>query len=316
MNTAWARAQLAGLSIGCLALLGPAVSATPLEWPAYAVRIVSMHPLGSIEDPISRPLALRLKNASKFQVALQHHLLDAQPSGPEVIAASTPNGQTLGVLGEGVPRQELRPLTLLATSPLVLAAHPAQSYQGLQDVIRDARQRPGQVLIGSPGPQSSGHLAIEEFNASQGISLTAIAYKSSGPLIADLVSGRMALGVMPLSVALPHAKAGRIRVIGISSKDRDPRLPEARPFAAQGLERYELYSWWGAFTSQKVAQETAAAMSTRLVSLGKDTKFLESMRAIGIDWAGQDGASLEGAMHRDAARWAAALQENDPKKEK
>ena len=315
MNTALARGQRFALSLLCLALASPALSLAAADWPGFAVRIVSMHPLGSIDDPVSRPLVQELKNVSKFQVALQHHLLDAQPSGPQVLASSVPNGQTVGVLAESVPRADLRPLALLAKTPLVLAVHPSQPHQGFQDVIRAARQRPGQVLIGSPGPQSAGQLAIEEFNASQGVALTAIAYKSSALLIADLVAGRMDIGMLPLSAALPHAKAGRIRVIGISSKERDTRLPDARPLSSQGLDRYELHSWWGAFAAQKVSQDTAGAMSMRLASLGKDSKFIESMRAIGIDWDAQDSAALQQLIAGDAARWAAAKRQDNSKKE-
>jgi tripartite-type tricarboxylate transporter receptor subunit TctC len=310
MNTAWARVQLAVVGFLCLALAGPALSSSNFDWPAYAVRIVSMHPPGSIDDPISRPLALELKNVSKFQVALQHHLLDASPSGPEVVAASTPNGQTVGVLGETAPTASLQPLALLASSPLVVATHPSESYQGFQDVIRAAKRKPGQVLIGSPGPQSAGQLAIEEFNALEGVALTAIAYKSSGPLIADLVSGRMALGVVSLSAALPHAKAGRIRVIGISSKGRDARLPDARPLAAQGLESYELQSWWGAFGAQKISEDTASQITLRLLSLARDEKFSESMRARGVDLIAQDSASLGRTIHGDATRWAAVKKQS------
>lgn len=314
MNTAWARVQLAVAGFLCLALAGPASSSTNIDWPGYAVRIVSMYPPGSIDDPVSRPLALELKNASKFQVALQHHLLDAAPSGPEVIASSAPNGQTVGVLGEAAPAAGLQPLALLASSPLVVATHPAESYQGFQDVIRAAKRRPGKVLIGSPGPQSAGQLAIEEFNALEGVALTAITYKSSGPLIADLVSGRMALGVVPLSVALPHAKAGRIRVIGISSKARDARLPNARPLAAQGLESYELQSWWGAFGAQKIAEDTASQITRRLLSLANDEKFAESMRTRGVDLIARDNASLGQTMNSDSSRWAAVKKQNGSEK--
>jgi tripartite-type tricarboxylate transporter receptor subunit TctC len=314
MNTAWARVQLAGIGFLCLALAAPVWSSSSLEWPGYAVRIVSMHPPGSVDDPVSRPLALELKNFSKFQVALQHHLLDASPSGPEVIASSNPNGQTVGVLGETAAAQGLRPLALLAMSPLVVATHPSESFQGFQDVIRAAKRAPGQVLIGSPGPQSAGQLAIEEFNALQGVALTAITYKASGPLIADLVSGRMALGVMSLSVALPHAKAGRIRVIGISSKERDARLPDVRPLAAQGLEGFELHSWWGAFGAQKISEDTANQITHRLRGIARDKKLAESMRARGIDLVGQDSASLERVVNGDASRWAALKQQSGPDK--
>ncbi len=314
MNTAWAKCRRLALSVLCFVLASPAWSLAATDWPGFAVRIVSMHPLGSIDDPVSRALVQELKSVSKFQVALQHHLLDAQPSGPEVLAGSVPNGQTIGVLAESVPRSDLRPLSLLAKTPLVLAVHPSQSFQGFQDVIRAARQRPGQVLVGSPGPQSSGQLAIEQFNASQGVALTAIAYKSSAPLIADLVAGRMGIGMLPLSAALPHAKAGRIRVIGISSKERDVRLPDARPLSSQGLDQYELHSWWGAFAAQKVSQDTANAMSVRLASLGKNSKFTESMRAIGIDWIAQDSAALEQLIASDATRWASARRQDDAKK--
>lgn len=310
MNTAWARGELAGLSFICLCLAAPAWGSTAPDWPAFAVRIVSMHPPGSINDPISRPLALELKTLSSSQVALQHHLLDASPSGPEMLAASAPSGQTLGVLDEAVPADRLQPIALLAQSPLVLAAHPDQPYQGFQDVIRAARKRPGQVLVGSPGPRSSGQLAIEEFNALQGVSLTAIAYKSSGPLIADLVSGRMALGVLPLSAALAHAKAGRIRVIGISSKAPDARLPDARPLSSQGLEGYEIHTWWGAFGAEKISQEMAGQISARLVSLNSNKTFIESMQSKGIDVVAQKGHALAMRVAADTARWAALQNKN------
>jgi tripartite-type tricarboxylate transporter receptor subunit TctC len=288
----------------------PVLSATPKDWPHYAVRIVSMQPPGSVDDPISRPLAEALKKSSAFQVALQHHLLDSEPSGPAVIASSVPNGQTVGILGNDIEASALRPIALLASSPLVLAAHPAEPYRSFNDVIQAARRTPGRVLVGSPGPRSSGHLAIEEFNALKNVTLTAIAYKASGPLLADIISGRMALGLVPLSAALPHVNAGRIRVLGIGSKARDARLPEARPLSDQGLEGFELKSWWGAFGAEKISEEIATQISVRLVGLGQDTAFIESMRTRGVDVIAQDSRALERAVAADAARWAALTTKN------
>ncbi len=311
---AWSR----GAAIGTLGfmLCTSGWSATADSWPRYAVRIVSMQPPGSVDDPISRPLAEALKQSSAFQVALQHHPLDSEPSGPAVIASSVPNGQTVGILGNDIEASALRPIALLASSPLVLAAHPAEPYRGFQDVIRAARQRPSQVLIGSPGPQSSGHLAIKDFNTLQNVALTAIAYKSSGPLLADLISGRMALGVVPLSAALSHAKAGRIRVLGISSAVRDARLPEARPLSEQGLDGFELKIWWGAFGAQKISDETAEQISARLLNIGRQAEFIESMRSRGVDVIAQDRGSLERNIAADAHRWAARQTNNTSTQER
>ena len=306
MKMTWpvTRCFLAGML--CFTLGSPARSSADSQWPQYAVRIVSMHSLGSIDDPIARPLAEELKKSSRFQVALQHHLLDAKPSGPEVVAGSVPNGQTIGVLGEGNVNQGLRHLSLLARTPLVLVAHSSSGFSNFRDIVRAARQRPGQVLIGSPGPESSGHLAIEEFNTSQGIELTAIAYKSSGPLISDLVSGRMALGVVPLSAALAHIKAGRLRALGISSREPDTRLPDIKTLSSQGLENYELYSWWGAFSASTISDDIAAQIESRFSSLANKPEFVESMRSKGIDFLAQDGLSLIRAIESSTTRRSTA----------
>jgi tripartite-type tricarboxylate transporter receptor subunit TctC len=310
MNVFGAWSRRAAIGAFGLMLCATGWTSAADSWPRYAVRIVSMYPVGSIDDPVSRPLAEALKNSSRFQVALQHHLLDSQPSGPEIIGGSVPNGQTVGILGNEVEASALKPIALLASSPLVLAAHPAESYRNFQDVVRAARQRPGQVLVGSPGPRSSGHLAIEEFNALQNVALTGMAYKASGPLLADIISGRMALGVVPLSAALSHAKAGRIRVLGISTEVRDTRLPEARPLSEQGLEGFELKSWWGAFGAEKISDETAGQISARLLNVGHDAKFIESMRTRGVDVIARDAGSLERAIAADADRWAARQTKN------
>lgn len=308
MNIAgvWGRSVAVGSL--CLTLASPSWSAADAGWPNFAVRIISVHAQGSIDDPIARPVALALKNASTFQVALQHHPHNGQPGGIQVLATSTPNGQTVGVLGNALAAQNLLPLAFLAQTPLVLAAHPSSDYRSFQDVVREAKRQPERVLIGSPGPRTSGHLAIEEFNALQNIRLIGIAYQSSSPLIADLISGRMTLGVVPLSAALTHVKAGRLRVLGISSKERDTRLPNARTLSEQGLENFELHSWWGAFGAQGIAQDMANKISVRLVSLGQDAELKKALHAQGIDLQIQDRATLERTLQADAMRWATLKQ--------
>jgi tripartite-type tricarboxylate transporter receptor subunit TctC len=298
-----------------LAYAASAPAAAENSWPGFAVRLVSMHAQSSIDDPLSRPLAEALKKSSSFQVALQHHLLDAAPSGPELIANSAPNGQTVGVIGNETELQGMRPIALLASSPLVVVTHPGSPYRGVQDVIRAAQRRPGQVLVGSPGPRSPGHLAIEELKSSQSLALVAMAYKGNGPLIVDIVSGRMALGVMPLYAALPHVNAGRIRVIGISSLERDARLPEVRTLADQGLEKFELHSWWGAFAAQKTPEAIANQITTRFIRLGQDRDLAQSMRNRGVDLIAQDNRSLEQAIASDSARWSALQREASLKQE-
>ncbi len=308
MNIAGVLGRSVAMGSLCLALANPAFSTSEPAWPNYAIRIVSLQPQASVDDPISRPLALALKKTSKFQVALQYHPHNGQPSGLEVIASSVPNGQTVGVLGNDLDAQNLLPLTLIAQTPLVIAVHPGQDYRSFQDIVRAAKRQPGKVLVGSPGPRSSGQLAIEQFNVSQNITLIGIAYQSSGPLIADLISGAMAVGVVPLSAVLPHAKAGRIRVLGISSKARDPRLPDARPLAEQGLENFELHSWWGAFGALAISQDIAGQISARLAGLSQDDELKKLLHAQGIDLLVRGKNSLEQAIQADAVRWASAKQ--------
>jgi len=143
------------------------------------------------------------------------------------------------------PVKDFVPITKTAAATIMLSAHPSLQVKSLKELITAAKARPRQITIGSPGSGTPHHLAAELFKNMAGIDLIHVPYKGAAPAIADLLGGQVNLAIVSLPAAYPHAKAGKIVALGVTSPTRSAVAPEVPTFAEAGLGGYDLENWYG-----------------------------------------------------------------------
>ena len=275
------------------ALLIPASAALAQSYPAKSVRLIVPFPPGGSTETIARITAMKLAEHWGQQVIIDNRPGAGGLIGTELGAKATPDGYTL-LMGSGAPLtiipglhsklgyDPLKDFALIinvAAVPNVIAAHPSVPARNIKELIALARTRPGQLTFSSNGAGAPGHLAGELLNAMSGTKMLHVPYKGAAPATMAVLSGEVSMTITTTTSVLPQAKAGRIKILGVTTLQRLPFLPDIPTVAESGLPglRGDIVVWsGGARGSERGSIEKA---DRRCHASGEDARHGRQARA-------------------------------------
>jgi len=244
--------------VGSLAAL-MALPAAAQTYPAKPIRILIAQAPASATDNVSRVLGAKLAEQMG-----QQFIVDARPGaggtvGTEAAARAPADGYTLFMANNSthgsnpavyrkLPYDAIRdfaPIILIASTPYVLTAHPSLPVKTVKDLVAFAKKRPGDLNYGSAGNGSTHHLSGELLNMMAGIKLVHVPYKGTTPALTALLSGEVSAMFFTVVGIEPHAKAGKARVLAVTTPKRAPLMPELPTMAEAGFPGFEVTSWFG-----------------------------------------------------------------------
>jgi tripartite-type tricarboxylate transporter receptor subunit TctC len=265
------------LCIGMAALL-PAMASAQQAFPSRPLRVIVPFAAGGGTDIIARALAVKMAEATNQQVVVDNRTGGGTVIASEIVARSSPDGHTLlltanphtsnPALYPKLPYDTVRDfaaVTMLASSPLVLAVHPSVPANSVKELVAAARARPGQYAYGTSGNGGPQHIAGELFKSMAGVDLIHVPYRGGAPASADLIAGQVQVGFGSVFTTLPHVKSGRLRGLAVTSPQRAPTLPEMPTIAESGLPGYESVTWYGVFVPGTTPAATVAALNAIVV---------------------------------------------------
>ena len=291
-------------------------------YPAKPVRIIVPFPPGGATDIVTRLLAQKLTEAWGQQVVADNRAGAGGNIGGELAAKAPPDGYTLFMTSGSIvtanpymyrklpwnPEKDLVAITNVASGPQIVAVHPSFPAKNIKEMIALAKARPGSITFGSAGIATQTHLAAENFLFTAGINATHIPYKGEGPAMVDLVAGQIIFVTPNLSAAIGFVQQGRLRALGVTSKERAPQLKDV-PAIAETLPGFENLGWFGlmaptgtpAAVLDKVYRDTAKALE------GADLR--KRFDDIGMVPVGNAPADFAKAIREEAVRWARVIRE-------
>jgi tripartite-type tricarboxylate transporter receptor subunit TctC len=307
----------------CLALgaLASGASAQPVVYPVKPVRIIVPFAPGGATDIVTRLLGQKLSVAWGQQVVADNRAGASGNIGAELAAKAPPDGYTLFMTSGSVvaanqhmfrklnwnPEKDLVAITNVASGPQIIAVHPSVPARSVKDLIALAKSKPGSLTFGSAGVGTQTHLAAENFIYTAGINATHIPYKGEGPAMVDLVAGQIAFVTPNLSAAIGYVQQGRLRALGVTSKQRVAQLKDV-PAVAETLPGFENLGWFGlmapagtpAAVIDKVYRDTAKALEA-----GDLRKRFDDL---GMAPVGNPPAEFARAIREESARWAKVIR--------
>lgn len=246
-----------------------------LAFPTKPVKLIVAAAAGSSPDAIARRLATQLTTMWNQPVLIENVVGLGGITGTERAAKQPANGYTLLVSTIGAmsvsgslmqlpydPVKDFEPVSLLMQMPNLLVVHPSVPATNLQELIAYAKQNPGKLRYGHPGVGTSNHLSGELLNQMAGLKLQGVPYKSSAQMMTDLLAGHYEVLFHNSSVVLPHAQAGKARILGITGLERAATLPDVPTVAeAGGLPGFQVSAWWGLYAPAGTPPELVAKAS-------------------------------------------------------
>lgn len=249
--------------------------ASAQEYPSRPIRLVVPWPPGGITDVISRTVGAALSESLGQQVVPDNRPGAAGTLGVGIAAHANPDGYTLvmtDVPSHAIsaslyktltynPAKDVEPIALPSRSPLVLVVTPKLGVKSIPQLIEYARASPGKLAFASSGPGSITHLTAERFISETGTKMLHVPYKGGGPATAALVSGEAGMYFACIAAAIPHIKAGRLTLLGITSPERSPLFPDA-PAVTEAIPGFVMGCNTGLFatggTPQKILSRVHA----------------------------------------------------------
>lgn len=249
------------MKAGVLALVWAAATAIAQPYPDKPIRVLAAQSAGSSLDTIARIVTIKMSELLGQQLVIDNRGGAGGIIGVELAARSTPDGYTLLV---GAPSsmiisiftyrklafdalKDFDPISLLVNAEGVLAVNPGVPAKSVKELIALAKSQPGKLNMSSAGIGSSSHLAGVMFTSLAGIDTVHVPYKGGGPMAAAVVGGEAQWLIAPAASVMGQIKAGRLRALALSSKQRSPLMPDLPTIDEAGVPGYEYTSWNGVF---------------------------------------------------------------------
>ena len=266
-----------------LFLLGAATTLHAADYPSRPIRFVVGFLPGGPSDTIARVLAVKLGEGLGQTVLVDNRAGAGGNLSADIVSKAQPDGHTI-LLGTGgafviAPitgqkvgfnaDRDFAPISKLGESMGLLAAHPSVPAKDVNELVKLARAKPGDIDYASSGVGTIHHLAGELLCVVAGIKMVHIPFKGSGAVLPAMLGGQVKVGFGPIVPAIPHVKSGKLRALGVTGTKRSLAAPDIPTIAEQGYKGFGAASWYGLFVPAKTPahaiarlnKETAAALA-------------------------------------------------------
>jgi tripartite-type tricarboxylate transporter receptor subunit TctC len=282
------------LAVAALALASLAVPVAADNYPARPVRFLVPSPPGGSPDILARVISSRLSEQFNQQFVVDNRAGASGIVGVELAKRAAPDGYTLlfvtsttfaslPALKPNMPydaERDFVPLTRVAWVANVMTVNPNIGVASVADLVKLAKAKPGQLNYGSAGSGSPAHLAGAMFNVLAGVDTVHVPYKGAAPAMADLIGGQIQILITSPLVAMPHGRAGRIRVLATTGAQRDPLLPEL-PVVADAVPGYEIVQWWGVAVPAGTPKPIVQRLHAEVVKALSNPAVVDALRKNG-----------------------------------
>ncbi|CAN7393177.1 tripartite tricarboxylate transporter substrate binding protein [Acidovorax sp. LjRoot66] len=307
---------------GALGLSGllPGLAQAQAAWPSKSIRFVVPFAPGGSSEIVARSTAAELSKTLGQSV-----FVDNKPGAAgniamsEVARAEDQHTLILGHIGTLAvnpfifdklpydPNKDFKPVSLLAKVPSLYVVHPDVPAKNLREFIAYVKSKPGKLSYGSAGNGSAGHLAFEYLKMTADVFMLHVPYRGTGPMLTDLLSGRVDASAVGAAAILPFIKSGKVRCIATGSAKRLPQLPDVGTVAEQGFPGFEMTQWYGMLAPANLAPANLEKLAAETAKAVKSQGSLDRLNADAAEAIGDTPAQFAQFIAAEQARWKKVL---------
>ena len=309
--------------IAAFAVLAATSAAQTQAWPQRPVKVLVPFAAGGNIDVMGRLASARLSEAFGQQFVVENRVGGNGTIATEAVARAPADGATLLWASTSViaifpaiskvgydPVKDLAPVSLFGVAPQVLIVNPKFPAQSVADFIAHVKaQKEKLAYAGGGGPGSASNLLMSLFLKRAGLEMTNVSYRGTAPALSDLIAGHIPTMFVPISEALPQARAGLIRMLAVSSGTRSREAPEVPTLAEQGFPGFHMVSWTGMMAPAGTPKEIVDRMAGEFARALKDPQFVEHMQKAGVEPAADPSpAEFSAFIAKEITLWGEAVK--------
>jgi len=307
-----------------LFLLGITVAAfaQAQTWPAKPVRFIVPFPPGGATDVAARTVSDRLSRSLGQQFVVENRAGASGMIGAAEVARAAPDGYTilfaadpvttLHLVLKGVQydvQRDFVAVTQVTTQPLALAVHASVPARSVQEFIALVKASPGKFSFAHSGTGSGQHLSGELLKRLAGIDMQHVPYKGGAPAVQDLVAGQVPAAVLGSTPLIPHHRAGRIRILAFTSKERFPTLPEVPTLHETGFPGFDTTQWLGLLAPRGTSAEVVNRLYVETKKVLDMGEVKERLLQAALLTVGSSPKEFEALIRADLERWSKLAKE-------
>ena len=292
---------IAGLAINILTIPIHVQAQTQMSFPSKPISLVVPYAPGGPTDAMARTLANAIKPPLGQVMVVENKAGAGANIGAEYVARSEADGYTL-MFGTSAPLainislykkigydplKSFAPIIKIGHLPNVLVVHPSVPVQNVKELIAYAKANPGKLSYASSGSGASSHLAGVMFNMRTGTDIQHIPYKGTGPALNDLLGGQVTMSFTDVLTALPHIKAGKLKVLSVTSGTRSKILPDVPTLMEQGVSNFDVSVFFAIMAPAHTPKDVIKKLNSAFATVMQDPEVRKNLEAQGLEIATQ-----------------------------
>jgi tripartite-type tricarboxylate transporter receptor subunit TctC len=298
-----------------LAAFAEGAALAAAAYPDRPLHLLVPYPAGGPNDVVARLIADKLPHTLGQQVVVENRAGGNGDIAVIETARAIPDGYTLVLPGipyavnpslythVGYSFDQLAPISIVSTGPLVLVVHPSLVVKSVQELIAAAKAQPGRINYGSGAKGTSLHLAAELFKHAANVDLQQIPYVGTNALIPDMLTGRVPVVFISPLIAKQHVAQGSVLALGVTSATRSPAWPDTPTIAEAGLPGYSFETWYAVLAPRGTPKAIIDKLSVAIAEAVKSAEASEKLRSLGNVPVGSTPADAASYIETEAMRW-------------
>jgi tripartite-type tricarboxylate transporter receptor subunit TctC len=307
----------------CL-LAALATNAMAQEWPSKLVKIVVPFSPASTPDTLARVLAEKLQARLKQTFTVENKQGAGGMLGTDQVAKAAPDGHTLGVSIVGPlvnnkqlykkmpydPERDLAPIMVAVNQPSVLVVRSDMQARNLAELIAELKKNPGKFNYSSIGTGSLSHLSMELIALKSGTDIVHVPYAGSSQAMLAVISGEVQMACLPALSVLPQVKAGKLRILGVSTAKRSALLPDVPTLKEQGLSDVDAGAWIGVIAPAATPKAVQQRIHKEIAAVLKEPDVVRTLNAQMMEVVSSTPEAFTAFMREEHDRWTPVIVKN------
>ena len=283
------------------------------NFPTKTVSVVVPFPPGGGADSLMRIMQTPLQKLWGQSIVIENKSGAAGLIGADQVARGSSDGYNLLMTATGgiieKNATQLVPVVIVSAAAYVIVANPKLPANDIKQIIEYARKNPGKLTFGSSGSGAASHLAGELFKSMANVDMLHVPYKGMGPAISDLLGGQIDLMFAPAQAAMPNVKAGKLKVLAVTSLKRSLALPDIQTAAESGLPGFDAVGWFGLFAPVATPPDIVVRIASDVNKVLSTPEVRSQIIALGSDVAGGNPETFASFLREDQAKWTKLIKD-------